>query len=176
MQWFALIEVISSVATALGVGFAALQLLLSKRLAQTQFEDDLTQQYREIIRCIPVRALLSKELDEETWQETFDDIYRYIDLSNEEVFHRLNKRVSRATWKLWQEGIKRHLQRPAFKRAWKSIKEESPNDFTELQMVEEEGFDTDPKKWGNDWMRELTERKKARAESLQAKSEQKLVE
>lgn len=143
-----LLTAAASLATAIGVIVAAYQIRLTRQLSRTQFEDDLTKQFREIIRRIPIEALLGEELSEEAYDRTRDDFFRYIDLSNEQVFLRRNDRVSARTWKLWCEGIKAFLSRPAFGRAWGEFKEKSPDTFKELRRLEREDFKIDPYEWG----------------------------
>ena len=143
-----LLTAAASLATAVGVIVAAYQIRLTRQLSRTQFEDDLTKQFREIIRRIPIEALLGEELGEEAYDRTRDDFFRYIDLSNEQVFLRRNDRVSARTWKLWCEGIKAFLSRPAFGRAWGEFKDKSPDTFKELRRLEREGFKVDPYEWG----------------------------
>ena len=144
MDWLSLVNALASIATAIAVFMAWWQIRLAKQLAKTQFEDDLSRQFREIIQKIPVDALLGKELDEESYRESRDDFFRYIDLCNEQVFLRMNDRVSDATWKLWSDGIRAFLNRPAFKRAWLEFTKESPDIFRELRVVYEEDFKFDP--------------------------------
>jgi hypothetical protein len=143
-----LLTAAASLATAIGVIVAAYQIRLTRQLSRTQFEDDLTKQFREIIRRIPIEALLGEELCEEAYDRTRDDFFRYIDLSNEQVFLRRNDRVSARTWKLWCEGIKAFLSRPAFGRAWGEFKDKSPDTFKELRRLEREDFKIDPYEWG----------------------------
>ncbi len=143
-----LLTAAASLATAIGVIVAAYQIRLTRQLSRTQFEDDLTKQFREIIRRIPIEALLGEELSEEAYDRTRDDFFRYIDLSNEQVFLRRNDRVSARTWKLWCEGIKAFLSRPAFGRAWGEFKDKSPDTFKELRRLEREDFKIDPYEWG----------------------------
>lgn len=143
-----LLTAAASLATAVGVIVAAYQIRLTRQLSRTQFEDDLTKQFREIIRRIPIEALLGEELSEEAYDRTRDDFFRYIDLSNEQVFLRRNDRVSARTWKLWCEGIKAFLSRPAFVRAWGEFKDKSPDTFKELRRLEREDFKIDPYEWG----------------------------
>lgn len=132
------------VATLVSVSFAGYQLHLTKEQARTSFEDSLTQQYREIIRKIPVKALLKGDLSDEEHERVKDDFYRYFDLCNEQYFLYQTHRVSEKTWKLWRDGIKSHLSRRAFKTAWIAIKKEAGNDFSELKTLETEDFATDP--------------------------------
>ena len=143
-----LLTAAASLATAIGVIVAAYQIRLTRQLSRTQFEDDLTKQFREIIRRIPIEALLGEELSEEAYDRTRDDFFRYIDLSNEQVFLRRNDRVSARTWKLWCEGIKAFLSLPAFGRAWGEFKDKSPDSFKELRRLEREGYKIDPYEWG----------------------------
>ena len=163
MDWIGLVNAAASVATAVGVLLAGWQIRMAKQAARSEFENVLTQQYREISQRIPMKALLGKRLDQQEWNDTLDDFFRYIDLSNEQVFLRQNNRVSRATWRLWSEGIRLKLELPSFKEAWEHIKREAPDSFNELRMLElKDNFKSDPRRWGKSWQEEL--------KSLQAKS------
>jgi hypothetical protein len=103
-------------------------------------------QYREILKTIPINALLGEELSPEEFKAAENGIYHYLDLSNEQVFLRQNKRVSSETWKIWCDGIKANLSRKAFEEVWKRIKEAIPDNFLELQKLEAD-FTADPRKW-----------------------------
>lgn len=159
MDWIGLVNALASVATAVGVLLAGWQIRLAKQASRSVFEDSLTQQYREIIKRIPIEALLGedlKTLEPQKWENTLDDFYRYIDLSNEQIFLRQHNRVSSATWRLWSEGIKLKLELKAFKDAWEHFKREAPESFKELQMLElRDKFKSDPRKWGKNWEQEL---------------------
>lgn len=146
MIWQA-IEAIASVVTATGIFIGAYQLLLTKRINQTQFEDDLVNHYREIIKMIPVEALLGKELTPAEADKARDGIYFYIDLCNDQVFLRQNGRVSQATWILWRDGIRSNLSRAAFRKSWEEIKTTVPRDFAELRQLEKSDFKDDPNEW-----------------------------
>lgn len=140
------LSALASTAAAVGVIFAFFQLRLSKDIAQLQFEDGLAKEYRELASRIPTKALLGKELYEEEYQASFDEFYRYVDLSNEQVSLRERGRIGDAVWKSWCSGIKANLSLPSFNRAWTEIKEQS-NSFHELRRLEQEGFRMDPKCW-----------------------------
>lgn len=90
-----------------------------------------------------------------------DDFYHYIDLTNEQVFLRIQGRVTAATWRNWREGIEGHLSRPAFQRAWEEIKLRAPESFTELRRLCASDFREDPKSW----RRRLSGRTKPAAET-----------
>jgi hypothetical protein len=141
------IEAIASTVTATGVFIGAIQLLLTKRINQTQFEDDLTKQYREITKMISVKALLGGELTTDEFEEDQKGLYHYIDLSNERVFLRKIGRVSQATWEYWRDGIKSNLSRAAFKQSWDQVKVAAPNSFSELRRLEKSDFKVDPTSW-----------------------------
>ncbi len=68
-------------------------------------------------------------------------------MSNEQIFLRHKKRVTKATWENWCSGIKANMNLPAIKRAWKEIKEKSPSRFDELRYLENKNFQGDPRKW-----------------------------
>jgi len=128
------IETVASVATAAGVILAAWQLELSRRQATTQFEDNLNMQYREIIRRIPIYALLGAKLDPAEHQKALADFYHYFDLSNEQAFLMQQGRIRKRTWKDWQEGIAQNLSKPAFAAAWQEITSRSTS-FDDLKEL-----------------------------------------
>ncbi|MBU1282838.1 MAG: hypothetical protein KJ989_15465 [Gammaproteobacteria bacterium] len=140
------ISAFASVVAAFGVFLAFGQLKISKNIAQLEFEDGLAKEYRELASNIPTKALLGVELSEEEFQKSFDELYRYIDLTNEQISLRQRGRVKKEAWSNWLSGIKSNLERPSFKRAWSEIKEKS-NSFQELRRLENENFKIDPKSW-----------------------------
>ena len=140
MNAFEWIQTVASVATAAGVGLAASQLFLSKRQVETQFEDHLASQYREIARQLPIEALLGEELANDRHEQALPYFYHYIDLTNEQVFLRMKGRIRKDTWADWCQGIRVNLARPAFSRAWEQIKSRSPDTFEELRALERSKF------------------------------------
>ena len=138
---------IGSIGTAVAVLIAAWQVRKNTQQARTDFEDDLSREYREVARSIPVKAHLGQELGEEEFEQTFSRLYQYIDLTNEQIFLRMNGRVSKATWLNWVDGMKSNLGRPAFTQAWARIKEGSSGSFAELRKLEASGFANDPRGW-----------------------------
>lgn len=143
INWLDWITAIASFVTAFGVLLAWYQIREARKQARTQFEDNLAREYREIASQFPVKALLGKELDEKEYSEALENLYHYIDLSNEQTFLRQKGRINADTWKSWCDGIKSNLSRPAFKRAWEEIKPHV-NDFQELRRLEESDFKDDP--------------------------------
>ena len=123
-----IIGLMAGLATAVGVFFAAAQLRLSQQNETTRFEDELAREFREIVQRIPTRAMLGEPLEEAEYAKTFDELYRYLSLSNEQVFLWRSRRIRRRTWEHWRAGIKSHLERPAFRRAWTEIKASLPAD------------------------------------------------
>lgn len=144
---------VGPIATALAVFVAACQLYRGTLQAQTNFEDGLSREYRELARCIPVRAHLGELLSPEEFEQAFPRLYQYIDLTNEQIFLRMNGRISRSTWRNWQEGIKSNLERPSFAQAWALIKNGATGSFTELRKLEASQFSDDPRKWLVAWKR-----------------------
>jgi hypothetical protein len=142
-----LVGVIASGATAVGVLLAWDQIRVAKQQAKTQFEDGLAREYREIAQRIPVKALLGEDLDDAEYDKALADLFRYIDLCNEETFLRQNGRISDETWETWCDGIKSHLSRVVFKKAWKDIKSRTTDSFQELRRLEASGFKDDPRSW-----------------------------
>ncbi len=147
INWLEVVGTAASVVMAVGVAFAWWEIRLTQRQALTSFEDEFGREYREIIRQIPVKALLGADLDEAEFHATFQYLYQYIDLSNEQVFLCQIGRLSPETWETWREGIEINLRLPAFKKAWEQIKMQAPETFTELQRLERSGFKEDPLSW-----------------------------
>jgi len=134
---FGIIGLVSGVATAIGVFFAAAQIRLSQQNETTRFEDEMAREFREIVQRIPTGAMLGDALADAEYAKAFDELYRYLSLSNEQVFLWRNRRIRRKTWEHWRAGIKSHLERPAFRRAWAEIKTKLPADqFEGLRALE----------------------------------------
>ena len=126
---------ISSLATAIGVLFAAWQLWLAHRQSVTTFEDSFAREYRDLAAKLPTNALLGAELTDKEYEDGFDEFYHYFDLCNEQAFLRQLGRITPRTWRFWQDGIASNLKRPAFKRAWSDICSRANSDFSELRAL-----------------------------------------
>ncbi len=140
------VSAVASTVAAVGVIFAFGQLRVSKNIAQLQFEDGLAKEYRELASQIPTKALLGSELSDEEYQASFDEFFRYVDLSNEQVSLRQRGRISNTVWQYWLAGIQANLGLPSFKSAWAEIQSKC-NSFQELRRLEAEGFKFDPRSW-----------------------------
>jgi hypothetical protein len=128
-------QAVASVATAIGVLVAGWQLRVSKKQSLVQFEDQMSAQYREIARRLPIEALLGETLDPNRQAKSLADFYHYFDLSNEQAFLHERRRITKATWKEWKEGIEQNLRRPAFALAWDEITRRAPEGFNELRAI-----------------------------------------
>jgi len=138
---------IVSIFTSIGVLLAAFQLRVSSKIAQSEFEDSIDQQYRELAKGIPVDALIGKSVSEDKKELTRELIYNYLDLCNEQTFLRKNKRVRKNTWIDWCAGIESNLEKIEFDNVWSEIKQEAPKTFTFLEQLEKSRFQEDPSKW-----------------------------
>jgi hypothetical protein len=147
MSATAVILDIGSLATAAGVATAAVQLRLSSKRALTAFEDSLSHEYRSIAYELPVEVFLNEKLPPEKLAEHRSSFYRYFDLCNEQVFLRIDRRVSSATWEQWRDGIEKNLGRTAFRDSWEQhFDTQTEGDFDELRRLMA-GFDVDPASW-----------------------------
>jgi hypothetical protein len=142
------ITALASAVSAGGVVFAVIQLRLTKRIHQRQFEDSLAKEYRDLISRIPTKALLGSGLSPSEFEECFDELFRYIDLSNEQVALRRCGRVSDEVWESWASGIKFNLGLPAFRKAWEQVRHSNTGQFEELQRAAGDGLALDPFRWG----------------------------
>ncbi len=130
----------------IGVFIAVWQIWESRKIAQTSFENGLNQEYRELVRDIPMDALIGKSIKDKK-EGLREIIYNYLDLCNEQTYLRQIKRISESRWKDWNEGIMDNLSKPAFKEVWDEIKETAPTTFTALDSLEKSEFKIDPAKW-----------------------------
>ena len=142
-----LLGAIASIATALGVFFAAWQLLQAKKQAVTSFEDDLAKEYRTLCSKIPTKVFLGESLTPEEMEEHLDEFYRYFDLSNSQVFFRQIGRVSEGTWRFWADGMRYNFSLAAFSVAWARIGPRVGTSFHEYRHAVEANFASDPRSW-----------------------------
>jgi hypothetical protein len=139
---------VAALATAFGVALAAISLWRSEAHSQTQLEDRLAEQYRAITAELPLEALLGKPIPSHEMTNNLRAFYRYLDLSNEQVYLRMKGRVRRSTWREWSEGMRGNFRRPAFKVAWTRIRTDTAKlDFDELARAVDEDFAHDPRSW-----------------------------
>lgn len=149
VNWFNLIV---SIATPFSVLILAYQLRQRKKQFTTEFEDHLTDRYRDIIYQTPTEALLrNTDADTDEYAGELKDYYRYIDLTNEEIFLRQEGRVSKSTWENWKAGIETHLDRPDFENAWEELQARAPNSFNELRNFEGDCLPDNPRYWEYPW-------------------------
>lgn len=145
VDWNAVSALANSV-MAFGVIFVLWQLRLTKNIAQLQFEDGLAREYRELASRIPTKAFLGASLSELQYKEAFDEFFRYIDLTNEQISLRERGRISKKVWVYWCSGIQANFHLPSFARAWAEVKARTQS-FQELRRLESEGFASDPRAW-----------------------------
>ena len=150
MNWVDIFGAVSSAVTAVGVFLAWWQIRAAKQLSRTQFEDTLAQQYREIIKDIPVKALLGEPLSAGEQEAALPFFYRYIDLTNDQIFLRQHGRVSAAAWENWRDGIGTLMSMPAFAEAWQQIRDRPTTKFDELRRLERAKYQDDPRDWNEE--------------------------
>jgi hypothetical protein len=141
------IQDVASIATAVGVFFAAFQLWHTRARAITTFEDTLSNEYRQITGRLPTEALLGEILTADLQKANLHEFYQYFDLTNSQIFLRQSGRISKKTWKFWAEGIETNFARPAFAAAWAEISRRAGNDFSELRRLVADEFKSDPRYW-----------------------------
>lgn len=134
----------TSAASTIGVFAAFRQLQVTKRIAQLQFEDGLAREYRELAEKIPTKVFLGDGLTEAEYQDVFDDLYRYIDLTNAQIVLRQRKRIGDEVWDDWRSGMKSNFALGPFKRAWSEVKDRTTS-FEELRQLEAKEFNDAPR-------------------------------
>ena len=140
-------SLLASICTAIGVLVAAYQIRVARIDAIRQFEDGFAKEYRELANRIPTDALLGLEFTEAQKAAHFDELYRYFDLCNEQIFLRQKERIRKQTWVFWSDGMRSNFHKPAFKWAWEKIERSKTTDFSELRRLYDSDFRNDPKEW-----------------------------
>lgn len=134
VTWLDSLQAVGVLATAAGVFLAWIQLKHHQKQLKTDFEDRLSQQYREAIAQIPIEAMLGgteAELDD----AALTAFYRYFDLTNEQIFLKNEGRISPETWENWVDGIRTNMRRPGFVAAWSIVANRVPDSFEELREL-----------------------------------------
>ncbi|MCD9469544.1 hypothetical protein CJF26_02905 [Photobacterium phosphoreum] len=112
---------ISVIVTVVGVWLALGQLKITRKVIQTDFENSIDQQYRQIIQGIPVDILIGQV--ETPNNETRELIFNYLDLCNEQIYLYSKKRISNERWQDWESGIEDNLKNKAIFNVWQEVKE-----------------------------------------------------
>lgn len=146
-HWWDWLPRAANLATAIGVCVALFQQVRAKKHSIVQFEDSLTREYRSIIGRLPIGMLLGEDVPVTAVDEHLRTFYLYFDLTSEQVFLRRRERVSEATWKTWQSGIREMMKLPAFAKAWREIGMRAASRFQDFRRLEEKAFDCDPLTW-----------------------------
>jgi hypothetical protein len=147
METYETARVVASIATAIGVAIAAWQIRRNAEQIKTSFEDSLNKEYRELMRPVPLKALVGEnDIGNET-KEAKEAIYNYLDFCNQQVILRKQKRIRKSTWLEWQEGMKINFKLPLFAEVAEMVFAKLPDIFSELRKVQKSGFNTDPADW-----------------------------
>lgn len=134
---------IAAVIAAISLGISAFQTRLSRRIAETAFEDSIDQQYRDLAKEIPVDVLIDSSTD--LSNDAREAIFNYLDLCNQQIYLRAKGRVSEDRWIDWRDGIKENLNKKGFLLIWTEIKDKAS--FSYLNRLESETFKSDPIRW-----------------------------
>jgi hypothetical protein len=137
MAWDEVVRTLGSGGTLIAVSIAAYQLVLNRRQARANFEDDLSREYRTISAGLPQDAFYV-QVDESVGltEPQLNAMFRYFDLSNEQLRFCRDRRVSKETAKAWEEGITSNLGLPRFRQAWdQTVPRLSHSHFTQLNVI-----------------------------------------
>jgi hypothetical protein len=133
-------DALEAIATALGFIAVVTELWLSRRQQRTALEDGLTRDYRELVPLLSHSLLVDGDAVDLTTipskaPENVTDVLRYVNLCNQQIFLRLQGRVSKATWEEWEAGIQANLTRPQIAHAWSYIRDHSEESYEQLAKL-----------------------------------------
>jgi galactose-1-phosphate uridylyltransferase len=147
MEIYETARVVASIATAIGVAIAAWQIRRNAEQTKTSFEDSLNKEYRELMRPIPLKVLVGKNVTGNEAETVKEAIYNYLDFCNQQVYLRKQNRIRKSTWVEWREGMKINLALPLFAEVAQTVFTSLPHIFKELQLLQKSGFKADPAEW-----------------------------
>lgn len=145
MNYFEILNAAAAIFTCAGVIFGGLQLWLSRIDNVSQFEDSFAKEYRDLINRWPANVLLGQKITDAENEKSFDEMIRYFDLCNEQIFLRQKDRVRSKTWGYWREGMSSNFSKPAIAWAWNHLTELNTVDYVELRKLIKSEFKLDPK-------------------------------
>lgn len=126
---------VASIVAVLGILIALYQIGQQSRTAKLTFENLFVQQYQQLIQNIPTKALLGDLLSHEERAANIGEFYHYIDLCNTQAYHHEKHRITAATWREWEAGIKSNFQRREFGLVWSYVAARRENEFDNLRKV-----------------------------------------
>lgn len=142
-------NLLANIATAFGVILAVYQLKVARTQNVVEFEDSLNKEYRELLKELPTDVVLGGDISKEEIVKNINIFYRYIDLTNEQIYLRMRGRITESTWRSWEEGIRINFSIFGFEAAWKHIRKYDENRFNELHKLLSDKSPSDPKKWNH---------------------------
>lgn len=125
----------AAVATATGIAFGVDQVLRSRRQRMADFEQRFVDEYRSVVRRIPLEMLPGENDYDPSDQCARRAFHDYFELCEDEAFQARQRprRVSEVAWAEWRDGINSNMSRPAFQAAWLDLGEAAPEQFDELR-------------------------------------------
>jgi hypothetical protein len=125
------LQIVQTAATVVGSGgvlVAAQAFRHAKRQETTSFEDALAREYREITVTLPAAAFFSDGVADLAPEEK-QAMFRYFDLSNEQLRLIQEHRIDKETAKVWTEGICELMNLPTFATTWSELEQRLPKSF-----------------------------------------------
>jgi hypothetical protein len=125
------LQIVQAAATVVGSGgvlVAAQAFRHGKRQETMSFEDALAREYREITGTLPAAAFFNDGVADLTPQEK-QAMFRYFDLSNEQLRLIQKRRIDEETARVWTEGICELMNLPTFATTWSELEPKLPKSF-----------------------------------------------
>ena len=123
-----LIRTISASVASGSVLLGVLAFVHGRRQVQTTFEDAIAREYRDIAGALPSAAFY-KDAQPELGDDGRKAMFRYFDLSNEQLRLIGEGRVREETAKVWVAGITVLMRQPGFRAAWDELNPLLPAGF-----------------------------------------------
>lgn len=140
MDWIVTVtnwpDVITAVTSVIGIIIIIYQLHQANKLAVAQFEDGFDQQYRELMKEIPVPVILGNTVGVTEYPPVRELIFNYYDLCNEQCFMYRRGRISERTWQSWVSGMRNNFSKPVFEKVLREIYNYDNDMFSYLVELE----------------------------------------
>ncbi len=128
MDWPEYVRTGAAVVASGSVVIAVQAFWEGRKQAQTAFEDALAREYRGITGALPAGAFFNDAAVDLSDEER-KAMFRYFDLSNEQLRLAEEGRIRAETVVVWRAGIRDLMGETTFRAAWLSLHPHLPQDF-----------------------------------------------
>lgn len=137
---------LSYATTIVGLFMILIQMKNSNDQRKIEHEESIEMEYREIIKSLPYKVLIGESISDSEHNKLLENLYRYFDLSNSQVYLRYCGKITKRTWDDWKVGISELLEKQEIRKAFEELIKKNKMIFKELRYFRM-SKEKDPIKW-----------------------------